>query len=411
MAAIGCLSTLQAQTPVTVSTGAGNAEQIWYSFLNGQVGARALAEWDLAFEMTGLTAGIRVNTAKGLEVYQTDYAISDWDELTTPDEAAWTLLANDADRWDMGALNYGNDMDLPEGVNLGWGNYNSGNHHMTGNRVYAIKKVDETWMKLRINSMISGVFSFTYANLDGSDSHDGAVNKTQFAGKNFAYWSFGNNASLDREPASIGWDLLFTKYVELLDDEGVPTPYAVAGVLQNRLVPAKKVEGVPTDEVVWEASGMQSAINTIGYDWKSYNFSEGAYVVPENTTYFVKDRPGNIWKVIFTGYGGSGNGDMSFTQEMVSTVGVEELGARSTTVLVHPNPVSNGQAQLVLDLPESRATLKVFNNAGQQVMQEAFEGLHGLTVHPLDVHQLAPGLYVLRMETQRGVATGKLVVE
>lgn len=410
MAALACLS-IQAQIPVTVSTGASNAEQIWYSLLNGEVGARALAEWDLAFEMTGLTAGIRVNTAKGLQVYQTDHDISQWDDLTAPDVASWTFLSNDVTRWDMGALNHGNDMDEPEGLNVGWGVYNPINHQMIGNKVYAIEFPDDTWKKLRINSVISGVFSFTYANLDGSNSHDGSVNKSQFAGKNFAYWSFSDNASLDREPASADWDLLFTKYAEIMDDEGELVAYPVAGVLQNRLVPAMKVEGVPTDEAEWGPGSMQTAINVIGYDWKSYDFNEGMYVVQPNTTYFVKDRPGNVWKLIFTGYGGAGNGNMSFTKEMISAVGVEELGSASPTMLVYPNPAVGGQARLVLDLPESRATIRVFNRAGQQVLEEAMDGLHGMAVRELDVRRLAPGLYVLRVETRGGVATGKLVIE
>lgn len=410
LAALACL-TIKAQTPVTVSTGAANAEQIWYSLLNGEAGARALAEWDLAFEMTGLTTGIRVNTAKGLQVYRTEYGFSEWDDLTAPDEASWTLLANEVTRWDVGALNYGNNMEEENGFNLGWGNYNPVNHQMIGDRVYAIKKTDETWVKLRINSLISGVFSFTYANLDGSNSHDAAINKTQFAGKNFAYWSFDDHASLDREPASASWDLLFTKYVELLDDGESLIPYPVAGVLHNRLVTAMKVDGVPTDEAQWTPGAMQPEINIIGYDWKSYNFNEGAYVVASNTTYFVKDRLGNIWKLIFTGYGGSGNGNMSFTQEMVSAVGVEEPGILNKTVLVQPNPVAGGQAQLVVDFPENRAALKVYDSAGQQVMTETLEGLNGMAVRQLDVRALAPGMYVLRLEGQRQVAVGKLVVE
>lgn len=405
LAAGCCLFTAMAQTPVTVSTGAANAEQIWYSLLNGEVGAAALAEWDLAFEMTGLTAGIRVNTAKGLTVYRTDVGIDDWDALTAPDEASWTAIYNDPTRWDFGALNDGNNMDQPDGLDLGWGLYNMGNHQMIGNRVFAIKKADETWMKLRINSVISGVFSFTYANIDGSDSHDASFNKTAFAGKNFAYWSFSSHTALDREPLNTSWDLLFTKYTDF-----VPTAYNVAGVLQNRLVTAMQVDGVPNDQAQWSPGQMTSDMNVLGADWKRDDFAAGAYVIAPDTTYFVKDRPGNIWKIIFTGYGGGANGNMSFTQELVSSVGVGEQAAHGQ-VAVYPNPVAGGRATLVLDLPAARASVRVFNNAGQQVMETSVDGLRGLTIRELDVRQLSPGLYVLRVETPGGLATGKLVIE
>lgn len=411
MAGLACLTTLQAQTPVTISTGPSNADQVWYSLLNGEAARAALAEWDLAFELTGLTTGIRVNTAKGLEVYETPATFDGWDDLASPDPDAWTQIQNDVTRWDLGALNHGNNME-EGGFNLGWGMYNVGDHHMNGNKVYAISFPDGTWKKLRIDSLVSGVWNLTYADLDGSNSHDGIVDKAQFPGKNFAYWSFGANASLDREPASADWDLLFTKYVELLDDEGTTVPYAVAGVLQNRLVSAMKVEDVPTDEAEWSPGDMRSEINVVGYDWKNYDFAMGMYMVAPDRTYFVKDRPGNIWKIIFTGYGGGTTGEMSFTQEMVSATGVQEHEAsRRGAIIVHPNPVSDGQARLVLDLPAGDATLKVFNGAGVQVLEETLRGTPGLSAHTLDVGALAPGLYVLRASSAQAAATAKLVVE
>ncbi|HMN05302.1 MAG TPA: T9SS type A sorting domain-containing protein [Flavobacteriales bacterium] len=405
LAAAGCFHITMAQTPVTVSTGGGNAEQIWYSLLNGEVGAAPLSEWDLAFELTGLTAGVRVNTAKGLVAYETTVAPAEWATLTVPDPEAWTRVDNDPERWDMGALNHGNDMDLPEGLNVGWGVYNPINHQMLGNKVYAIEFQDETWKKLRINSVINGVFSFTYANLDGTAEVDAAVNKTAFAGKNFAYWSMTTDASMDREPASSSWDLLFTKYTDF-----VPTPYNVAGVLQNRLVTALQVNGVPTDDAAWTTAPFSSQINTLGADWKRYDFEAVSYVIASDTTYFVKDRPGNIWKIIFTGYGGSANGNMSFTKELVSAVGIREETA-AATVLAYPNPASAGQVQLVLDLPDGKGLLHVYNGAGTQVLAKDLAGLQGLTRSTIDVSGLAAGVYIMRIESAKGIATGKLVIK
>lgn len=401
LSTIGLTAGLQAQTPVTVSISPTYTDQVWYSFQNGEVGRAPLQEWDLAFELTGLTAGVRVNTAKGSVVYETPFTFGTWNQLNAPDEAAWTRIDNDVARWDMGALNHGNNMDDPDGFNVGWGNYNPVNHQMIGNKVYAVLLPDDTWKKLRINSVISGVFSFTYANLDGTDSHDASINKANYTGKNFAYWSFGTNAAMDREPASANWDLLFTKYTDF-----VPTPYNVTGVLQNRNVTALEVDGVPTDQADWWGGDFSSDINIIGSDWKRYS---GSYVIAPDTTYFVKDRAGSVWKIVFTGFGGSATGDMNFNQELMSPAAVSEVAVHQAALRAWPNPVEGSQAQVQLELPQVRGTLRVFNAAGRQVAVHQWNQATGVLA--LDVKDLAAGVYTLRFEADKAVATGKLVVQ
>lgn len=403
----GLATTAGAQTSVTVSTAPGNAEQVWYSLQNGEAGVAAMAEWDLAFEMTGFSSSILVNTAKGLSIYETTAGIGDWDALSTVDTANWTLIQNQDTSWSAGALTHGNDLSNPDGLNVGWGVYNMVTHVIAGNKVYAILLADgTTWKKLRINSLAGGVYSFTYANLDGTDLQDAQVVKANFTGKNFGYWSFDTNATLDREPATTDWDLTFTKYTGF-----VPTPYPVAGVLQNKGVTALQVDGVPTGDALWTSGVFSTQMNVIGSDWKSYDFNQGAYTTVADRTYFVKDVAGNIWKLIFIGYGGSANGDMTFTQELVSNMGVAETGADQGTLAAWPNPASNGQVQLVFDVNASKGVLHVFNSVGQQVMQQAFGGLNGLTNRTLDVSGLKPGIYALRFEAAGKVVNTKLVVE
>ncbi len=399
--AVACALLAQAQTPVTIST-SQSADEVWYSLLNGEVGRAPLAEWDLAFEMTGFTAGVRVNTAKGTVVYETAYTFDQWDQLTAPDPGSWTEVNNAVERWDFGALNHGNNMDLPEGVNVGWGDYSVVTHNMIGNKVYALEMPDQSWKKLRINYMISGVFDFTYSNIDGSNEQNGQVNKTQFAGKNFAYWSFSTNATLNREPLSSSWDLVFTKYTDF-----VPTPYPVAGVLQNRLVTALQVDGVPTDQAQWWGGPFSTDINILGSDWKTYDSNAHMYTIAADRSYFVKDRAGNIWKIIFTGYG---SGNFSFTQEMVSAVGVNETALSATSVAVYPNPATPGQVEVKLPAGLGAATLRVFNMAGQQLAEQRFTGLEAAPQRTLATADWAPGLYTLRLETAHGTAATKLVL-
>ena len=327
MVASGLLS---AQTPVTVSTQAGNAQQVWYSLQNGEVASAPQAEWDLAFEMTGFSSSIRVNTAKGLVVYETPAAISAWDAVNSVDSANWIRVENSDTSWSVSALNNGNNLLDPEGFNVGWGDYNIATHVIVGSKIYVIDMAGAGWKKLRINSLANGIYSFTYANIDGSEAHDSELIKTEFTGKNFGYWSFTTNGTLDREPLTTDWDLLFTKYTGF-----VPTAYPVSGVLQNKAVTALQVDGVPPTDANWLDGLYSTEMNIIGSDWKAYDFDLNQYTITADRTYFVKDVPGNIWKLVFTGYGGSATGDMSFNQELVSAVGICLLYTSALQGILH----------------------------------------------------------------------------
>lgn len=406
LSAVLLAAAMQAQTSVTVSTAASNSQQVWYSFLNGEVGSAPLAEWDLAFEMTGFSSSIRVNTAKGLVVYETPNAVDQWENVVTVDTANWTRVENADTAWTVSALNHGNNLDDPQGFNVGWGNYNQATHVIVGSHIYAIMAPDNTWKKLKINSLAYGVYDFSYANLDGTENHDATLDKTGFTGKNFGYYSFATNSTLDREPLTANWDLLFTKYIGF-----VPTAYPLSGVLQNKNVTAQQVDGVPTADAPWSPGLFSTEMNIIGSDWKSYNMDLSVYTIVADRTYFVKDIPGNIWKVIFTGYGGGSNGNMTFTQEMISSVGITETAAQQGTLLVYPNPVTNGQAQVLVDIPASEGTIRVFNTTGQQMLEQRWSGLAGLSDRSLDVSGLAKGVYVIRIEANRSNTTAKLVID
>jgi len=393
-----------AQTTVTVSTGEANSTQTFYSLQNGEVAAAPLADWDLAFEITGFTSSIRVNTAKGLSVWETNAPVADWASVNTFDETNWTVIHNSEADWSVGALNNGNNLSEPDGVNVGWGIYNMITHAIVGAKVYVIDLGSATYKKLRINSLLSGTYSFTYANLDGSEEVTTSLSKSGYTGKNFGYFSFATGTTLNPEPATASWDLLFTKYVGF-----VPTAYPVAGVLQNKNVTALQVDGVPTGDAQWWGEEFSRDINIIGSDWKTFNMTTFQYEYAQDRTYFVQDQAGNIWKLIFIGYGGSSNGNMTFTQELVSGVGMEE--AATSTFAVFPNPVAEGATRIILDEPAASVLLTVTDMNGRLVMQDNFNGNGGLTDRLLDVSTLRPGMYVVKLMGAGLNATARFVVE
>jgi len=400
---------LVAQETVTVTTAPSNAQQTWYSFQDGVVEARPLAEWDLAFEITGITGSILANTAKGIEVYKAPYTLAQWAAIDTTGLAgSWPKQHNSETNWSSGAFNQGltsNPFDL------GWGIYNMITHNITGDSAFVIKLATGGFKKFRVDGYASATdnFTFTWADLDGSNEQSNTLNRATFAGRNFGYVSLENNSVFGREPASNTWDLLFTRYMAFVPFP-VPSMYPVAGVLQNRDIEVQRVNGVDPSFSNWAAGTFSANINGIGFDWKSFNQQIFQWEYATDRVHFAKDRTGNIWKLVFTTYGGTANGNMTFTQELISATSVNELAAANTFV-VYPNPVSDGRVQLVLDAPVAAVDMVVYDANGRVVLSDRLSGLGGLEVRSIDVSALRAGLYTVLLQGEGLVATTRLVVQ
>lgn len=395
--------TLLSQTSVTVSTAASNGQQKFYSLANGEVATMDLASWDLAFEITGFTASIRVNTQKGMRVFKAPYPVSQWSALDTTGMLATWVEAFDSDTsWSHGALNNGlttNEFDL------GWGVYNPITHIVAGDSLFVLQLADGSWKKLRIDALATSVYTFTHADLDGSNEQVGNVTKSMHSGRNFGYFSFATNSSLDPEPASLQWDLLFTKYTGF-----VPSAYPVTGVLHNKGVEVLQLDGVDPAMADWTSAPFSSHINIIGSDWKTFNMQTFQYEYPQDRTYFVRDLNGNIWKLVFTGYGGSANGDIVFTQELVSATGIPEPD-QVGTIKVFPTVVQDGRLNMLIDVPARSADLTVLDMGGRVLRSERLQGIDGMSVRQLDMSGTPAGVHVLQVRTEDRVHTARFIVE
>ena len=406
--AIAALSTsLIAQT--TVTTGPSNALQTYYSLQNGVVSSVPLAEWDLAFEIVGITGSIMVNTAKGMQVYKAPYTVAQWAALDTAGLAAgWASQQNSETNWASGALNQGltsNPFDL------GWGVYNMVSHNITGDSLFVLKLADGSWKKLRIDSYAAGsdAFTFTWADPDGANEQVGSLVRANYAGKSFGYYSLATNGAVDHEPAAASWDLLFTKYVGYVTQPS-PTFYPLVGVLQNRGVSALQVDGVPSASAQWWGEDFSTDINVIGADWKSFNMTTFQWEYAQDRTYFVTDRSGNIWKLVFTTYGGSANGDITFTKEMMSSVGVEEVADAGRMVL-YPNPSNSGVVHVIMDATINSATLSIVDVNGRTIDQRRLTGLSGLAQQTINTSAFATGIYTVRLQGEGVDAVSRMVID
>jgi len=400
-------ATLGAQTVIdTVSIGSGYANQVWYSLQNDNQGTSPKNNWDLAFATGGMGSTILINSVNNVKLWKYPNAdTSGWATVDTSGISSWPALYNSDTSWAYGAFSKGINFSNP--YDLGWGIYNPITHHVIGDSLYIIKLSSGVYKKLWIKSLISGTYTFRYANLDGSNDTTVALSKSSFTGKNFGYYSIQNKTSLNREPNSANWDLLFTQYTAF-----IPSPYTVAGVLSNIGVKVAKASNVDVNTVQWTNYSFNSEINTIGYNWKQYT---GSWVIEDSLAYFVKDKTGNIWKVIFTGFGGSANGNYIFSKEKVSAAGVEEItNNKISGLVVYPNPSNSGKVNLIYELTENVNTIQlhIFDVFGREVYRENLNNkISGFYVHNIEVENLESGVYFVTMQADNSISQQKLIIK
>jgi hypothetical protein len=387
----------------TVTTGAGYANNVWYSLASDDQATDAATTWDLGFStqmgaMDPLTTAIIFNHKIGT-LYEipgsdpTDFEGADSAGLST-----WTPLYNSETSWALGGFN--NTEDLGQ-FDYGWGTYNMTTHGIDANRVFIIKYTAGGCKKLMISSANTlGTYSLTFANLDNTGSSTVTIDVATFAAKNFVYYNLGSETIVDREPATTSWDLYFHQYPSFDYDP----PYTVAGIFHNVGVQVAQAYPVndPATYVDWAAQTFSEEINTIGYDWKSFGMG---WTIADSTVYFVADKAGDIWKVIFTGFGGSANGKYMFSKEKVSEAGIEENGLFAA---IYPNP-SNDCATVMLNNAPN-AEIMVFDLAGKLVASQKADAA-ALTAVTVSTADLSNGAYQLVVVSGNAASTQKLIVQ
>ncbi len=326
MAGISLASNMHGQVVQdSAATGASYVNDVFYSLPNGVVKTEPRDNWELGFEIAGQTASIIANTQGTVRVYQSPYKVSDWATLDTAGLATqWQRLDNSAEKWTEGALN--RNTGAAGGFDLGWGIYdlngaNGPAHAINGDSIFVIK-LPSGFKKLKIDRLYSNEYAFTWADLDGQNEKKDTVAKADYTGKNFGYYSLQNSAELDREPATADWDMLFTRYITYDYAQAIGTPQTVTGVLLNKSLKAVKVSGVHENDVVLDnyLNNYTTDRNTLGHNWKKVDLSAPPYPwIVEDSLSFLIRRPANgeVWKVVFTRFGGTSTGKYYFSKELI----------------------------------------------------------------------------------------------
>ncbi|MEJ2594885.1 MAG: T9SS type A sorting domain-containing protein [bacterium] len=359
------LSTLfvQSQTTDTLSMGPGYGNDIFYSMENGEVASAPRDNWDIAFYTPRFSAGIIVNEGYGgMQGYTTLYTYpygdtSAWESVDTSNMALWKPLYNSPEYWEEGAFNR-NSTGHPD---YGWGWYNMVNHHL------------------------------------------------YYEDRRFIYYSLVNDEVVDREPDSQSWDIVFTRYFEELEAEGEIVPYLVAGAASNVDIGANNFHPVSLDFMDWSSEPFDSLKNTIGHDWKSFDFTTG-WVILDSNVYFVQNFDGNVYKLIFTWWDGSTTGDFALEKQLVSLVDVDEFEQEVAEIEVYPNPATTQfNIRGKVDYKEP-LTVSVYDQSGRRVHAfdtDAMELERGILVNRAD---FSTGLYIIQITGDNFTARQKLMI-
>jgi len=379
--------------------------------------------WDLAF-MNPLSASIRINGGQDVRLWHVSDATSD--DFDAPLDTAgkfetWTELFNSTDDWQIGAFNMGLDgfSDDSPGE-FGWGQY--AQTVVTGTELFVIKLRNGEYKKIVIDELSAGTYYFFYSDLNNENAVQKEYTKSNFAGKLNGYFDLEKGESLDREPNLEQWHLEYSKYVQIVEGQGVTQPYPVVGIRSNRGVKVAQLDDVDVvDTPLPKVEDFTSIITEIGHDWKELNFNTFEYEMVENRVYFVQrfelqevngetvEVPvGELYKLVFKGYTGG-----EITYELADPqLSVNETNYDNSKFAVYPNVISkNETVNLVYAGGEfGQANLNIYSSTGANVYSQNVTLSQNLQISNINTADFNSGVYFVRIQKGNSIYTQKFVV-
>lgn len=410
-----------AEVKTVVIDAPNGAVSTFYNFESGIVKSDSVAKWDLAF-MTGMDAAVRINDLASLWLVPSKNIDDFGKPLDTTGISSWESLYNSDTTYNIGAFNLGLDgFDSGTG-DYGWGSYDMTSHGTLGTKLFVIK-IPAGFKQITIESMMGGVYTFKYANLDGTNPKTVELDKKAFGNRMFVYYSLANETTHDREPEATSWDLVWGKY---LGRTPAPTGgfawYSLTGMRQNvRQVSAGGAERLPAGVRVAEVDNVQFAtvatptndkfgghINEIGDDWKTFVQATFSYSYKPNV-YFAqrfdnKGIPsGDIYKLGFTSFSGGKNVSATFSQEKVIANSVEENPVLNNFAL-SPNLVNQGENINLIYSAKANdltANFSIVNVLGERLATYNFTTNQDFKAVALPTQNLSTGVYWLVFDNQK----------
>lgn len=389
----------------SVTMAPGYANQVYYELSSGTKTISNSTNWDLQFSSNLMSGSIRINGGQGVELFEANTSDTANFATSTIDTSSLTNLYDGYLSWEQDAFT----AQATGHPNYGWGIY-TGAGNLTGIKVYVIKLTSGVLKKIWIRNFIaSGNIIFSIADLDGSNMTTKTLNRSTYSTKRFFYYDVENDSILDSEPAKASWDFVFRKYSKMV---APGTYYNVTGALTNANIGVAQVDNTPTADAKTNYSNysLDSSINILGYDWKSFNMSTFSWDITDSLSYIIKNYNEDVWQVIFTGTTGSSQGKMYFTKEKIATVSLEE----NTPVLnvgVYPNPTSsvlNINFELVNSSFPAMINLFDMNGRVVKMISNDFQN-SGFNQLKTDISELQSGVYFLQIKSGSNSITKRVV--
>ena len=169
-------------------------------------------------------------------------------------------------------------------------------------------------------------------------------------------------------------------------------PYPVTGVIHNNGVNVAKVENVtsPLSYTDYSAHVFEKEINTIGYEWKSY---QGTYIITPNLCYFVHDLYGNIWRLVFTAFEGMSTGNIEFNTELMNSSTSTEHIKEISSFAIFPNPTSDNST-LIYEVSANLPEVIISDMTGRIVYKSLLNKNEFATIE-LPTSYLESGIYLV----------------
>lgn len=394
VAALVLTSVAYGQKTVEVSMGPQYANDVFFGLENETQKTVDRNAWDISFyRKSNFDMGIRINDGKGIEVFEASDDIEDWNTISLANVNDWTPLYNSDISWKTGAFDNGS-------AAYGWGVYQMSNHHVVGSVVFVLKYQTGEYIKFKMNNFFGG-YNFTYSKWNGSaweaDVKKEVPNNTS-TNRLFNYFNFASQSVVDVEPVESEWDLKFTKYITPLQAGDETVMYTVTGVLQNETVTVAKDE----------ASNAYSAnINAIGYDWKTYSFTEG-YIINPNPYFIKKTATNKVYKLTFNEFAGSSTGKVKFTYEDAK-LGLSDVKDQAVGIFTTNSPktfqvVLNGKNDWTQPIE-----VHVYSIAGQLVHQENYKASSNFSTKTIQVNQAPKGVYIVKVKAGNSIESKKII--
>lgn len=140
--------------------------------------------------------------------------------------------------------------------------------------------------------------------MNGQNEQSVELDIKPYTDKNYVYYSIADGQAVDREPASETRDILFTRYIAMI--EGT-TPYTVTGVLNVFNTDVAEYTSVAPEFEQWNMEDVDTSRSVIGYDWKNpqgdVETGDVTYTMLSPLSYIIREKDKNIfYKLGFTDF-------------------------------------------------------------------------------------------------------------